>query len=486
MHSIDADFTKTFLFPPAIEDFVPSDHPARFIREFVEVCLSGEKVKLEWREENGEGRPPYAAALLFRVWLYAYLNGITSTRKVEAACRDQVGMMWLAGLHTPDHNTLWRFWKANRKTIRQVFRQSVQLAWEAGMVSMTLHAVDGTKIQARASTRRTWRRKELEKFLSHVDQKIAALEQILEGEGDAGQSYQIPPELQDARALKALITDKLKTLDQVGRDQYNPADPEAESMKTGSGNRLAYNAQIAVEESNTVIVAETTITSPADQGQLTPVMDLVEDQLGRTADQTVADGGYNTEQTLVEADEAGREITLAAGPADGESNPDKPYHASRFIYDAHTDSYECPRGEKLTFDEKKYKGHGRVVRVYRSAACASCPVVQLCARSGKSRSIERSPHQELVDANRQRRRSPEGRARLKRRAAVVERVFACMKTARGFVRFTFHGLANVAAQWSWLCTAHNLRILYARWAQETRRMLCGDTYIRISPHRLAH
>lgn len=469
MHAIDADFSKQFLFPPSLEDFVPPEHPARFIREFVECCMADGRVKLEWREECGEGRPPYAAALLLRVWLYAYLKGITSTRKVEDACRDHVGMMWLAGLHRPDHNTLWRFWRANRSTIRQVFRQTVEIACQAGMVSMMLHAVDGTKIQARVSSRRAWHRKDLEKFLGKLDERIAQIEAGLQQETEQPQSCVIPSNLQNAQALRALISDKLAVLDRADRDHHNPVDPEAEYMKLASGKQLAYNAQIAVDDASSIIVAETTITSAADQGQLTPMLDLIEQELGRTAAQTVADGGYNTEQTLVDAREAQRQITLAAGPSDPESNAGKPYHASRFVYDPQSDSYECPQGQRLTFDEKIYKTNKRIVLGYRSSACVTCPVLHLCARTRRGRTIERSQHHELVDAHRQRRRSSEGQARLKRRGAVVERVFACIKTARGFVRFGFHGLTNVASQWTWLCTAQNLRVLLARWAMEVRQ-----------------
>lgn len=472
MGPIEADFTKRYLFPPDLEDFVPADHPARFIREFVECILTQDDVKLNWREECGEGRPSYAPALLLRVWLYAYLNGITSMRRVELACRDNVGMLWLTGLHAPDHNTLWRFWKMNVKQIREVFRKTVQIAFEAGMISMALHAVDGTKIQARASTRKAWRRKDLEKFLTRVDQRIARMEAELESGAGSGDACQIPEALQEAQALRAVITEKLGLLRKQEREHYNPSDPDAESMKLASGGtRLAYNAQITAEGSNSIIVAEQTLSAPADQGLLNPMLDLVEEQLGGLADDTVADGGYNTEQTLVDAHNSERAITLAAGPSDPESNRDKPYHASRFAYDASSDTYMCPQGQTLTYKHRKNKGQGRVVLVYQSAACRGCPVLAQCARSRSGRTIERSQHHHLVEAHRNRRSSDEGRARLKRRGPTVERPFACIKGALGFVRFSFHGLESVAAQWTWVCTTHNLKILLARWTQEVRRQL---------------
>lgn len=473
MKPIDANFNEQFLFPPALEDFVPADHPARFIREFVE-CLVADGVKFEWSEGCGDGRPPYSAGLLCRVWLYAYLLGLTSSRKVEMACRDSAGMMWLAGMHRPDHNTLWRFWTANQETIKQVFLGSVKLACEAGMVGMFLHAVDGTKLQSRASNRTGWHRGDLEKFLASLDRKIGTLEAEITAAGNAGpdEGFAIPEQLANAKGLREEIAKRIGTLSGLDRDHYNPNEPDAEPMKLASGGtRLGYNGQVVVDETASIIVAEALLTKAYDQGQLGPMLDQVEANLGRLAKDTVADGGYNTEATIVEAEQKERSITLAAGPSDPESNPDAPYHASRFSYDEASDTYQCPAGQTLTNRGRNNKGDGRIVFEYRSDACPTCPVRAQCSRSKKGRTIQRSSNHAAIERHRVKRRSTEGRARLKRRGAVVERVFACIKANRGFVRFTVNSRSRASAQWTWICTAHNLKILAMRWIKETRQTL---------------
>lgn len=121
------DYETRFLFPPSLEDWVGPDHPARFIREFVdaldldELGLSEEQNS---RREDSTGRPHYAVTLLLKVWLYGYMYRIRSSRVLETACRDLLPLVWLAGTHRPDHNTLWRFWNRYRTTIREVFLQS--------------------------------------------------------------------------------------------------------------------------------------------------------------------------------------------------------------------------------------------------------------------------------------------------------------------------------------------------------------------------
>ena len=89
-------------------------------------------------------------------------------------------MIWLTGRHELDHCTLWRFWHANRKALRQVFRSAVKVAAEQGLVGMTCHAVDGTKIAAASSRRTVEHREDLEKLLARVEEGLAETEAAVE------------------------------------------------------------------------------------------------------------------------------------------------------------------------------------------------------------------------------------------------------------------------------------------------------------------
>jgi len=65
--AIAPDYGQQFLFPPALEDWVPADHPARFLREFVDQLDLAELGFV--MPAVVEGRPPYAPGLLLKIFL---------------------------------------------------------------------------------------------------------------------------------------------------------------------------------------------------------------------------------------------------------------------------------------------------------------------------------------------------------------------------------------------------------------------------------
>ena len=100
------------------------------------------------------GAPAYHPRALSSVWLYGFMTNVRSCRKLEAACRDQIPYLWLTGWQHPDHNTLWRFYKGHRQTMRKLFERTVRAAVSTKLVDLAVQAVDGTKVVANASMKR--------------------------------------------------------------------------------------------------------------------------------------------------------------------------------------------------------------------------------------------------------------------------------------------------------------------------------------------
>jgi len=458
---IAPDYGQQFLFPPALEDWVPSDHPARFLREFVDqldLAALGFVIP-----SASEGRPPYAPSLLLKIWLYGYFHRLRSTRKLEAACREHLALLWLAGLITPDHNSLWRFWHENQKALRQVCKQSAQLAVRSGAVGLVLQALDGTKIEAAASGYSGWSKEYMEKLLAALDAALDQTELALAQEKNEPAGYRLPAGLAQRQALRDQVKAGLAQLAADGRNHHQPVEPEARRMKVGGVNRFAYHAQAVVDSKEGVLVAGEVSRQETDAGQLAPMIEQARENLAvaGAAPTTLADAGYGAGADLQAAQE--KQLPVLAPPAEGKPAHDNPYARQHFAYDRQARTVSCPQSRLLDHEGHTPKASQRVER-YRCHH-RDCPVRALCTRDPKGRQIEVWPHTAVVQAMRARLQTPLGQAQYQPRSPLIERRFGQIKQHDGFRRWTVWGLAAVRTQWSLLCTTLNLRVLYKRWRQ---------------------
>jgi transposase len=464
MKIIDADYTERYLLPPCIEDWVGRDHPARFIREMVEqIELSDIGVK---EQQPVEGRPPYANELLLRIWLYGYWKRIRSSRKLEEACREDIGFLWLCGQKSPDHNTLWRFFNVNRKALKELFKKTVKLALKMDLVGLVLQAVDGTKIQALCSGWERHRIEDVEKLEETLNEEIAALEKQIEETNRQEITVQgrLPKELESREVLRERVREALNTAREEGRRHIHIREPEAHRMECNSGNRFGYNAQTVVDSKNQIIVAQETVTDENDLNQLTAMLEQAKDNTQKAV-LSVADAGYSSGAELEKASGKRMEVLVNLAPnqkVDGQHE----YHSTQFKYDKERDVMVCPQGKELPFQRLRYK-RGKEIRVYRSAkVCKCCPVRCQCTTDRHGRTIDIGPgYTQLRDMN-EKLKDETNKALLARRRCIVEPVFAQIKAHGQFYRWTYKGIENVRAQWSLLCSVWNLKVIYRHWKAE--------------------
>lgn len=463
---IAADYGQQFLLPPSLEDWVSKDHPVRFIREFVDQQDLG-KVGFAM-PLCSEGRPAYAPSLLLKIWLYGYQHRLRSTRQLEAACRDHMSLVWLTGMIAPDHNSLWRFWRDNKKALRQLFKQSVQLAIQAGLVGMVLQAVDGTKVQALASPYSGWSKKKMKKLLAALDANLDETEKQLEQEGGGaeGQGYRLPEKLKDRETLREAVKTGLEQLEQDGRKHYHPKEPEARRMKCAGKQPFAYNAQAVVDQSHGIAVAAEVVVEESDSSQLVPMVGQAQQNTGATTVVTVADGNYGSGSQVAAA--AQRKMTVVVNPMEGGAQKADGYRARDFQYDAMAETVTCPQNQRLDFG-RQTEQKGQPVKQYRCHV-KNCPVAALCKDKKGRRVIEIWPHTPAVQAMRDRLKDVEVKEQLSKRGQIIEKHFGHIKQHDGFRRWTVRGLENVRTQWAMLNLTMNLRALAKAWANQRNQL----------------
>src|SRR5208337_807846 len=309
--------------------------------------------------------------------------------------------------------------------------------------------VDGTKIRAVASRRTVEHRKDLEKALQRVEASITEMEAAVEAaeEEETGE-YRLPERLQEAGKLRQAIRESLGKMREAKRAHRHPQEPEARLMPCEGRQDPAYNAQVVADAQVGIIVAETAVNAESDNALLVPMLKEVQANVGEVAKETVADGGYSSAVQLGEAQARGYEVWVAPGTETG--GPKRgAYDPSHFAYDREQDEVICPQGQRLKFEGVKKKGSQRpAVRSYRCPHYEQCPVRALCSRRRKGRRIEVSPQRAALLRQREKRRDPAQQALMRQRKAIVEPVFATIKQAMGFRRWTVRGLENVRTQWA--------------------------------------
>lgn len=465
-HAIQANYNEILLFPPCVEDWVPADHPVRFIRDFVAAAdLPG----LGFPAPHGTtGRPHYAVALLVGVWLYGYLHQIRSSRQLEVACHDHLPLLWLTGNHPPDHNTLWRFWQRHRVRVKALYAQTVRVALQCGCVGLALQAVDGTKLRAAGSPAQALDVAGLTRLLATLDAQVQALEADLEANAPTTpreEAYRLPTTLQEAQARRAEIAAALAQVTADERSRCLRTEPEARPMRMAGQPQWGYNAQAVVDAATQVIVGAAVSPEANDSGQLVPMVAAAAAQTGTVATETVADGGYASAAQLALAEDCGYAVTVAAGTA-----VTGPYHTGRFQYDAARDVFICPCGQVLHFvGASRARSGRRRVRKYQCGAYRQCAQRWACSRARTGRALCVSEHYGALQRQRAKQATPAAQAVLRRRKQIVEPVFAWIKQGLGFRRWSWRGLAKVEAEWLWLCACINLKRLYQLW--KTQRLV---------------
>ncbi len=457
-NAIDADYSQTFLFPPSLEDFIPEDDPARFIRAFVD-SLDADELGIVQKNDT-DGRPPYSWRLLLSVWLYGWFEKVKGCRQLEKMCHRDLGMLWLTGMNKPDHNTIWRFYNQNQKAIKKLFKKSVHVAFKNDLVGMVLHAIDGTKIQANASRYKDISRKKLELLLSKVDTAIQTFFSTITNNNSEDLPFDsLPEELQNHHKLKEKIQSDLAELAEKGVNNLNKTDRESRLMHTRRGPvDYSYNAQAVGDSKHGIVVSADVVQDETDSHQLSSQLNNVKDAVGYNALSSVADAGYFSGEELSKADSISSDV-LVSIPSRYNENQFKTssdmHHVNNYDYDTDLDCFICPRGGELHFVSENKKN-----RIYKCTSFKGCVYKSECTKDKYYRRITVSKYHKNIRFHREKQTDPVVVKKMRQRQGLIEPVFGIIKERLGFRRFTVRGLDKAAAQWSFIASIYNLRKIY--------------------------
>lgn len=411
-----AERNQIELRPMDLEATISLDHPARSVWVFVErldlSALYGEIGSVEGRA----GRAAIDPKILMALWLYATVDGVGSAREIERLTQVHDAYRWICGGVNANHHTLSDFRCARVDLLDALLTHSVAVLVEQGLVTLERVAQDGMRVRASAGAASFRRRSTLERCLEEAQAQVEALKREIDADPDASNRRRRAARERAALERQQRIAQALDQLAQVeeqkkkkpvpkkeneSEEQHakrsepraSSTDGEARVMKMADGGfRPAYNVQFTTSTDSQIIVGVDVSNIGSDLGQLSPMLDQVEQRYGQRPAEWLVDGGYARHDDIEDAD--GRGTTVYA-PVPKPKDPSRDPH------------------------------------------------------------LPRSDDSEAIAQWRQRMGRSEAKEIYKQRAATAECVNAIAR-GRGLMRFVVRGLNKVKAVALWYALAHNL------------------------------
>lgn len=493
--------TQVFLIPPSFDELIDANHPVRVVNDIVDNV----DLKLLEKQYKGGGTSSYHPRMMLKVVVYSYLTNIYSSRKMEAAVKENIHFMWLSGNNKPDHNTLNNFRGHRLKdTLKNIFTQIVQLLAAEGLISLKDVYVDGTKMESVANrytfvwgnsikANKEKIRKQIDELWQYV-QKVAAeeldepepptfdkidaqkvketIEKIETALKDKEVSKQVRQKLNYAKKNWPANLEKYAAQEEImgDRNSYSKTDPDATFMRMKEDHmqngqlKPAYNVQVS--SSDQYIVDYSIHQTPGDTTTFAPHMEQHKAQYGQHPDAVTADAGYGSEQNLQYLEDNDIEGYVKYSYFDKEQSSthlDKhPFTPANLHYNKEKDCYYCPMGQPMqnigTFTKTTAAGFEQHLTKYRAVKCERCPLNGVCHKSKGNRVIEINFNlNRLKEIAHQNLTSEKGVAHRKKRPWDVESVFGNIKSNHGFRRFLLKGTRKVSIEIGLLSIAQNLR-----------------------------
>ena len=446
------------------------------------------------------GASAYPPAMLLKVILFAYSQGIVSSRGIESACQHHVTFIALSGDTRPHFTTLASFVSMLGKNISDIFTQILYLCDRQGLIGREMFAIDGVKLPSHASKAKSGTRADFERQAA----KLEAAANVMLERHRAEDRKAVEPDLHqkelqriasmqaDAAQMKQWL--KGNPEDKKGSKgkarKSNRTDNDSAKMATSKGVIQGYTGVAAVDAKHQIIVEAQAHGTGSEQELLIPVVDAMKEVL--SADTLItADAGYHSEDNLKKLAEMDVDALIADNrmrsrderfaeqdkykalpdpihDKSGKSKKAARYQPKDFDYDPDKGTCFCPAGKQLYSDGSDCIIGGYKAARFRGAQrdCLTCRLRDKCLlnpQKTKTRQVAflkgKAEGESYTEKMKKRIDSPEGRARYGRRFATVEPVFGNLRYNKGLDRFTLRGQKKVDTQWKLFCLVHNIEKL---------------------------
>lgn len=366
----------------------------------------------------------------------------------------------------PNYHTICEFRKDNPKALKQLFKLFVSFLKNADLITGETIAIDGTKSRAHNSKKANFSQKKIDKHKEYIDAKSQEYLDQLE-QNDVKENPVAIKNIQ--QKMDRLKQNKIKyelleeQLTQSGEPQISTTDSDSRALLVqGQVVEVSYNIQAAVDNKHNLVVATHTINKN-DRNALSSIAIEAKENLKVATFTALVDKGYHNGRELHTCKQ-NNITTIVAVPDQGKSNENgtqPEYFVSNFIYNKATNTYTCPQSQTLTTTGSWHKKTGRTeesgyrFQKYRTPACKTCPVKDLCTSRKGGREIERSQYADAVEENHQ--RYKDNPQLYRKRQEINEHIFGTIKRKWGYNYTDLIGLEKVNGEHSLIMLVYNIK-----------------------------
>ena len=450
------DRFQTCLFPVTLDASVDENNEVRLIDLFVEsLDISQMGFEVDYVDN---GRPAYHPKDLLKLYIYGYLNRISSSRGLEKESKRNIELMWLLKGLSPDHNTINNFRKDNPKAIKKVFRRTVDIARNFDLIGGVLLAGDGTKLRAQNSKKNNYNQKKIDRHLAYIESKLEEYNQALASAD--GDQEEIKKKISKQQTQQCKYREIEKQLIDSQEKQVSTSDPESRQiMIRGVISEVAYNIQATVDAKNKLPI-DYEVTNENDSRAMGNMVRRAKSILRHNRFEVLFDKGYHKGKELDIVQRLGVKTYVAIpGIPRTSQAPNPAYNAANFKYNTASNTYTCPAGQIMHGSKKWYTTPNYKFRHYKTSACSSCIVRDECTTSKNGKVIHRSEYQHAVEKNKVNiHNDPDF---YKQRQSIVEHPFGTMKRSWGYDHImTKKTKKHASADVGFIFIAYNLRRLF--------------------------
>ena len=320
----------------SLDDFLPEEHEARIVWEYVCGLDLSELYTRIQAVEGGPGQAPADPRILMALWLYATLRSVGSARELNRLCRDHSAYRWICGGVSMNYHTLADFRTQHVELLDRLLTESVAGLMAEGLVTLDRVAQDGMKVRASAGAASFRRQPSLEEALAEAERQVAALRQELESNPASPKARQRAARTRAAKERTERVRAALGQLPKIAESKKakdrekaraSTTDADARVMKMGDGGfRPAFNVQLATATDSQIITGVDVINSGGDQGQLAPMVEQHQQRYEQVPDEALVDGGFAKKEDIETVEQGG---TTVYAPVQKSKDPERDAHTPR-------------------------------------------------------------------------------------------------------------------------------------------------------------